>query len=114
MNTLPFATLAVDPDALTQESDLIIEVTRPYIRMLSKFTSKGVASNAARVPHATTFVDYPDAHKMIATSKLRELTTKNVLEWVQRELWNVIQQNCRCVIITPATPRSLVLILICI
>lgn len=98
MDTLQCETLAAAADPLTQEIDLIEEAVSPYMRVLSEIACKGKVANATGVPHAITLADHGDAHKMIETSGLRRSTTEDVVEWMQREVWNVVKRNVECVI----------------
>ena len=93
MDTMRFETLAAASDALKQENDLIEEVVNPYKSMLSKIACRGAASKTGRVPHAVMLVNHPEAYQIIATSRLQQSAVEDVLEWVQREIWIIVERN---------------------
>ena len=93
MDTLSFETLAAVSDAFKQESDLLEEVIKPYKRMLSEIACKGAVSRTGRVPHAIMLVDHPEVYKIIAASRLQQSAAEEVLEWVQKEIWIIVERN---------------------
>ena len=97
MDILGFETLTYD--VLKQESDLLEEVVNPYKQTLSEIARKRIMSNAARVPHIIMLADHPDAQKVVAASTLQDSGTGDVIEWVQKEVWNKVERNYGYVVV---------------